>query len=340
MTRSRDLRFWLATFFGALALIGSVAATPAAPADAAPLKEARATRATCPLTGKKAARSSVRRPAVAVRVSNSSDARPQISVGSADLVIETPVEGGLTRLMPVFHCSGATTTGPVRSARFDDAEIVSPFARFLGFSGANARVMTELQSSGLTLATEATATSISRDPAGSTDVNSVRADITALRSLARAAGLGKPAATLRFGDLQRSRTSVASVTLDFGSTEVGYRWANGSWIRSQDGSAFVDPSGKTVRPTNVLVQEVTTSASGSLFDSLGVASPRFDLRGSGRAFLFRSGKLIAGTWTDPGAGAPVFKTKKGAVMNLAPGRTWLELVPSATGDLQGSIAFR
>ena len=340
MTRSRDIRFWLATFFGALALIGSTAATPAAPAEAAPVRGTRTRQATCPLTGKRAAASSVRRPAVAVRVSNSSDARPQVSVGSADLVIETPVEGGLTRLMPVFHCSEAPTTGPVRSARFDDAEIVSPFARFLAFSGANADVMTELDSSGLTLATEATGTAISRSPADSTDVNSVRADVAALRAQARTAGLGKPAATLRFGDLQRSRSSVASVTLDFGSTTVGYRWSKGSWVRSQDGSPFVDASGRAVKPTNVLVQEVDTSASRSLFDSVGVPSPRFDLRGTGRAFLFRSGKLIAGTWTDPGAGAPVFKTKKGAVMNLAPGQTWLELVPSAAGDLQGSVSFR
>ena len=133
---------------------------------------------------------------------------------------------------------------------------------------------------------------------------------------------------------------MSTVDLGFGSTTVQYRWKSGSWARSQDGAAFRDASGPQVKADNVLVQEVDANASRSLFDSAGVASPRFDLVGSGRAFLFRDHRVVVGTWTDSGSGAPVFKTKNGSLMKLDRGRTWLEMVPSPDGDLPGSIAYR
>ena len=57
-----------------------------------------------------------RRP-VAVMVDNHGHAHPQRGLASASIVIEAPVEYGITRLMPVFTrpCSGRV--GPVRSAR-------------------------------------------------------------------------------------------------------------------------------------------------------------------------------------------------------------------------------
>lgn len=338
MTQVRHLHVWLISSFSAMALVVSILGLDA---QAVELGARKAARATCAITGTSAPRKLALRPAVAVRVSNSADARPQSGVESADLVIETLTEGGTTRLIAFFHCSPATTAGPVRSARMDDAALVSPYSELFAFSGANALVMEELEGSALTLVTEAdSGSSLHRVPAASTDVNSVNADIAALRSLARGAGAAKPSTGFRFGEVQRSKTSVSTIDLDFGGTTVGYRWGKGGWARSQDGAAFRDASGRQVKTTNVLVQEVDATPSKSLFDSAGVASPRFDLVGSGRAWLFRDGKMVRGTWTDSGAGAPVFKTIKGAVMNLARGRTWLEMVPSADGELSGTISYR
>lgn len=318
----------------------SLAATQAGSALAATGAEPRrATSSTCAFTGQKAPARKAARPAVAVRISNSPDARPQVGVTSADLVIETLVEGGLTRLIGVYQCSDAPVTGPVRSARMDDAEIVTPFARLLAFSGANARVMTALAGSELNLVTElSSADAIFRNPTGSTSIDAVRADIPALRSMARAAGLVKPRSPFSFGSAQ-SGARVKKVELSFGATDVAYVWRSRRWLRSQDGLASKDADGRRVGPANVIVQEVDASPSAWLFDSLGAPSPRFDLEGSGRAFLFRDGRIIAGRWTDKGAGAPVFKTKKGSVLRLTTGQTWLEMVPSAGGDLSGSISF-
>ena len=341
MTRLQTRRSWLLASIGVLSLVGSLVTVQPERADAMPDRASKTSPAECPLTGKTAPTKTIKRPSVAVRVSNSPDARPQSGVGTADLVVETPVEGGTTRLIAIYHCSSTTTSGPVRSARMDDPAIVTPFSKLFGFSGANAPVMDELESSGLLNVTELSqGGSIFRTPAGSSDLNAVQASVATLRTVAQSAGLTKPSTRFRFGDVQRSKASVSTVDLGFGSTTVQYRWKSGSWARSQDGAVFLDAAGPQVKADNVLVQEINANASKSLFDSAGVASPRFDLVGSGLAFLFRDRRVVIGTWTDSGTGAPVFKTKSGSLMKLDRGRTWLEMVPSPDGDLPGSIAYR
>src|SRR5579885_2020678 len=71
----------------------------------------------CPLTGQPTASGVPQRPALAVKVDNYPDARPQSGLDKADIVFEEPVEGGITRLVAVFQCSQASLVGPIRSAR-------------------------------------------------------------------------------------------------------------------------------------------------------------------------------------------------------------------------------
>lgn len=77
-----------------------------------------------------------RRP-VAVMLDNSSGSHPQIGLASASVVIEAPVEGGLTRLMPIFTRDYSDLVGPVRSARpyfMDWAQAYQPFFLYCGAS--------------------------------------------------------------------------------------------------------------------------------------------------------------------------------------------------------------
>ena len=43
-------------------------------------------------------------PALAVKVENAPEARPQASLNDADVVVEEPVEGGYTRFIAIFQC--------------------------------------------------------------------------------------------------------------------------------------------------------------------------------------------------------------------------------------------
>ncbi|HYO61431.1 MAG TPA: DUF3048 domain-containing protein, partial [Actinomycetota bacterium] len=336
-TRARSASFVVVV----VALVGALATAWPGRAGARPLGAAEPSVQRCPLTGLAAPASQVERPAVAVRVSNSPDALPQTGVAGADVVVETLVEGGLTRLVAVFHCSPVAIAGPVRSARSDDARTVAAYAGLLAFSGANEAVGWELARSATRLVSEATVGDhVYRDPAGSLDVNSVRADLSGLRDLATTLGLKEPFPRFRFGDVQSPSSPASFVSLYFGDTLVEYRWHSGFWRRSQDREPFLDAQGRQVTARNVLVQEVDAFASPALRDSIGTPSPVFDLVGPGRALLFRDGRVVIGTWSQPTPGDLVFRTQRGALMSLARGRTWVEMVPSGIGDLKGTISYR
>ena len=64
---------------------------------------------------------------VAVMISNHADARPVSGLSSADLVIESLVEGGITRNMAFFWSETPEKVGSVRSARQYFLEWLSPY---------------------------------------------------------------------------------------------------------------------------------------------------------------------------------------------------------------------
>lgn len=57
-----------------------------------------------------------RRP-LGIMIENSTDARPQSGLSSADIIYEIVAEGGITRFLTIFYCQDAKFVGPVRSAR-------------------------------------------------------------------------------------------------------------------------------------------------------------------------------------------------------------------------------
>src|SRR4051794_16109395 len=56
-------------------------------------------------------------PVIAVKIDNSSSSAPQVGLGSAEMVTEELVEGGITRLAAFFYTGIPDTVGPVRSMR-------------------------------------------------------------------------------------------------------------------------------------------------------------------------------------------------------------------------------
>ncbi len=75
----------------------------------------------CPINGEMLTRSErerweKRRP-LGVMVENHVEARPQSGLSSADVIYEAVAEGGITRFLAIFYCHDAPYVGPVRSAR-------------------------------------------------------------------------------------------------------------------------------------------------------------------------------------------------------------------------------
>jgi hypothetical protein len=87
----------------------------------------------------------------------------------------------------------------------------------------------------------------------------------------------------------------------------------------------LDESGEQISATNVVVQIVEMG-----FGTRGGISPLLELKGSGKAYVFRDGRVIVGRWErDSLDDVTRFVAKDGTEIALAPGRTWVELFPSS-----------
>lgn len=88
----------------------------------------------CPINGKLFGKSDrqgweKRRP-LGVMVENSTEARPQSGLSSADVVYESVAEGGITRFLAVFYCQDASYIGPVRSARIYFINLLQDYGEY------------------------------------------------------------------------------------------------------------------------------------------------------------------------------------------------------------------
>lgn len=83
----------------------------------------------------------------------------------------------------------------------------------------------------------------------------------------------------------------------------------------------------------MLVRFTTYRDSGQR-DVTGAVVPEAEPVGEGDAWLFSDGSVLRGRWQKPAEDAPTtFTTADGAPMALAPGTTWVEVLPPGTGDV-------
>ncbi|MDQ3951413.1 MAG: DUF3048 domain-containing protein [Actinomycetota bacterium] len=299
----------------------------------------------CPLTSHEPARESlVERPAVVVKIENNPVAYPLSGLEDAEIVYEEPVEGGLTRFLAIYHCTDSSQAGPVRSARIVDPPLITPYTHILGAAGGNDIVIDELNEAEIVIIDETKAGSAMTrvDRPGITFEHTLYADTAGVRKLGRKDFDEAPPDDLfEFGDLQGTGRRARSVTLTFSAgTVVTYDWNGKRWDRSDGEAPLTNEAGSQIQVDNVIIEEHTVDHSERLSDVLGTPSPEIaDVTGSGRAFLFRDGRMFAGRWTRESEDEPaVFETRGGDEFVLKPGTTWIELLPDKTGDVKGSFS--
>lgn len=299
----------------------------------------------CQLTDREPRRAAAsERPAVAIKVENNPVAYPLSGLEDAEVVYEEPVEGGLTRFMALYHCTDAPKVGPVRSARAIDPAIMQPYTSILAAAGGNDIVRAVLDEAGVVLIDEMSAgEAMVRVPrAGISSEHTLYADSSAVRKLGRKSYDEAPQEDIfSFGDLQEGARRARAVTITFSAgVVVTYEWDGEAWARSDNGAPLLTETGEQITADNVLIEEHTVDFS-DVGDVLGAASPEIvDVTGSGRALLFRDGRVVRGRWVRERIEDPVtFETRDGDEMMLKPGRTWISLVPDARGDLKGSFSY-
>ena len=272
------------------------------------------------------------RPALAVKIENAPEARPQAALNEADVVVEEPVEGGYTRFIAVFQCGDSDRVGPVRSGRTTDPDYLRQLGpAVFGYAGGRNVVKLEVPKVGLVdvnyiIAADA----YTRDESRAAPHNLY----TTTDALWRAGKSkdGAPDPLFTYADAwDGAAKPIRSVHLPYsGVSDVYWHWngTKGAWLRSHGDVPHVLEGNERVSATNVVVQVVTVTDSDFL-DSAGNPSPEVDLTGSGKAYVLRDGEVIRGRWErDSLHDVTTFVTKDGTEIALAPGRTWVELLPS------------
>jgi hypothetical protein len=288
------------------------------------------------------------RAALAVKVDNTERGRPQAGLTDADVVFEEMVEGGLTRLLAVYHSHDPEQAGPVRSARSTDLFILAELGRPLfAWSGANPTFAAAVHAADIIdVGVGAMPDAYRREPARQAPYNLFASPEQLRRAATGSDGASTPPPALfsyREAGAAPSGGGIEPAsgfrTTGAGPLATAFAWdwepSTATWIRSQNGTAHVDDRGTPIRATNVIVR-ITPYRDSGIRDSVGAVVPEAAAVGEGEAWVLSGGQVQRGRWHKPSADAPTtYSDAGGASLQLAPGPTWVEVLPPGTGEIVG-----
>jgi len=311
------------------------------PTDTAPGEQIELDADLWPLTGLPRGSGDATLPSLAAKIDNASQARPQVGLDEADIVFEELVEGGLTRYVAVWHSSVPAEIGPVRSVRPMDPDIVSPFGGILAYSGGQQRFVEAMLDAPVASAIN-----------GQSDVEDFFYRTSDKVAPHNVLVLG-PELVSYFADRQgpppqfNYATGVEDASATLTGSEASALRVNFSgvsaptWTWSPDDEAFLRSqtngapdtalSGTQLSAHNVVVIEVDIDVIQDI--------PTTQMVSSGEGLVATGGKVVRVSWNKPSAVSPIELTdSSGARVLLAPGQTWVELIPADGSDVPaGSV---
>lgn len=299
-----------------------------------------------PLTGVATGEGGVAaRAALAVKIENSAEARPQTGLEQADMVWEEVVEGGITRFAAVYQSQVPTEVGPIRSVRPMDAAIVGPMKGIVAFSGGQQQYRDRLTAAGAQIFyMDAGDAGFYRKKGVGPAPHNVYGTPQTWWDGADANRQVPPTSPFSFVRRAEQATAASSgtaagtlsITMS-GYSHPSWTWdaASGTWLRSEGSTAAVSRAGVRLAATNVVVMRVQVVQTDAR-DPAGNPVPETVLEGTGEALVATGGKTATATWSKGAVDDPVVLTAAdGTTVTLAPGSTWVELVP-VTGSVTAS----
>lgn len=271
---------------------------------------------------------------VGVMIDNHPDSRPESGISKAKIVYEAPVEGGLTRYLAIFDSRQAVAeVGPVRSARAYFLDWLQEYGNGLYMhSGGSPEALSLIKSRkifdanefywgeyywrnqqrvaphNLYTSSDNWGKIVDRYGNTSTLFGADKA-WKYTRLLGQTSG--------KYGGLKIPFSDDYMVAWIYDAKKLNY-------TRSINGSKEIDKDGSQVSARNILVQ--ITSVKEINGDDKG----RVEVvtLGSGDAIILKKGSVIYGTWKKSSlASRTRFYDKNKKEVLLAPGNTWVEVVP-------------
>lgn len=266
-------------------------------------------------------------PVVAVKIDNSSNSAPQVGLGSADLVAEELVEGGITRLAVFYYADVPANVGPVRSMRATDIGIVQPLDGVLVASGGAPPTVTRFKDAGIRTFTEGAA-GYYRESGRAAPYNLFMRLGELVRTLEDS---DPPAPYLPFekspslpkGEPARGLTATFSPSTSSTFELRGGRYVNTNTYAAADDQFMAD---------TVLVLRVRVEDAGYK-DPAGNPVPETVFEGRGDAMVFHDGRVVRGTWSKDTLASDIRLEAGGRRVTLPPGQVRIELVPIDGGSV-------
>jgi hypothetical protein len=316
--------------------------SPSPSPTASPSPSPTPDRLAADLTGLLVPRDLAHRMPIAVVIDDNRIARPQSGFNGASLVYQAPADGGETRYLFVYQEGDSRDIGPVRSGRIYLAEWASELRAVIGHYGGDRKTRRWLQvNHGKKIWS---IDGIRRGNPPYHRIKSRRAphnaytSTAALRDVARR--IGAPATIAAdvfvrpFADEGpadgRPATQTIRIPYRTGLVTYAYDPKSNLYLRSLDGRAQKDPTdGKRVTTRNVVILFMSFRIDAKI--EPGHARPVVGSIGSGKAWIFREGQVVSGTWRKRDATGPTrLFDSAGHEIPLIRGRTFFQIVPLGT----------
>jgi hypothetical protein len=267
------------------------------------------------------------RSALVVKIDNQGEARPQSGLNQADIVFEENVEK-LTRFAAVFQTTAPDPVGPIRSGRTQDVELLGSLNKpIFAWSGGNPGVTKAINESDFVVAnvqSNARSASKSYRSRDRKVPHNLYAQGSGLFTMTEGAETPPPQ---QFQYRKDGAAAVgdpsSGVDVKMDGVNVGWKFdaQSGMYLRFQGGKAHNDAALGQVNSANVVVLVVDYQPS-----KVDAKSPEAQTTGTGEVFVFTAGKVVHGKWTRDDRLHPYSLTADdGTVIQLTPGRTWIEL---------------
>jgi hypothetical protein len=285
---------------------------------------------TWPLTGENVAdgkSAQQKHPVLVLKMDNTSSSSPQVGLGSADLVVEELVEGGMTRLAAFYYSSIPGEAGPVRSMRASDIGIVSPVDGDMVTSGAAGATISRVKGAGIDFHAEGAA-GLYRESGRSAPYN-LFADLGEVADATKQKQ-ARPADYLPWGDagdLPKGQPA-SKIAASFGGHVTNWAFHDGGYVNENSYAA----EGDHFPADTVLALKVPVGDAGYR-DPAGNPVPETQFVGKGEALLFHDGRLVRGSWSKDSLEGPLDLATKAGDLTVPAGRVWIELIPRDSGDV-------
>ncbi|MBZ4653768.1 MAG: hypothetical protein JG781_1107 [Peptococcaceae bacterium] len=277
-----------------------------------------------------------RKRALAVIIDNAPAARPQSGLDQADVVVETPVEGGMTRFLAVISRYETELLGPIRSARPYLVDLAKEYNGILVHAGGSEDAIEAIDREKPDHLDEIeggpqVGAAFWRVPDRAKPHN-LYASSESLRRAAKELNYNlavpPPERSYIAQGTEISGEPMEEINIFYPNRESQIRYTYNKerkvFERFMAEKPHVNPKGEQIVAANVIVQYVPYRVLN------GDGNLQLILHGEGDALIFRDGKVIKGLWQKQPGGFTRFVDTKGKSITLVPGPTWIQVVTKGT----------